>query len=112
MKLRFAIGAGIVGFLVLAGCADRTNEIPEVTEKMAMEYGVDQASLMRGRETYMAHCSKCHEHVKPGEIDPEFWPSVTAHMGVKAELDDKQEEELLHYLMLANATVHGMNPEH
>lgn len=79
---------------------------------MAMAYGVDQATLARGRGIYMAHCAQCHERVAPGEIDPEFWRGITPHMAVKAKLTEAEEKQLLHYVMVAHAEVHGFDPEH
>ena len=103
---------GLFAFGLILGCSKSNKGIPEVTPKMAMEYGVDEATLARGRGIYMAHCSQCHERVHPGEIDPEFWRGVTEHMAIKAKLTDEEEQQLLHYVMVAHATVHGLNPEH
>ncbi|MEJ6830947.1 MAG: hypothetical protein QNK61_12210 [Akkermansiaceae bacterium] len=79
---------------------------------MASDYGERQSTLARGRGIYMAHCAQCHERILPGEIDPEFWRGVTPHMAIKAKLTDEEEDQLLGYLMVAYAEVHGLNPEH
>ena len=103
---------GVLGSFLVVGCAKSFKGIPEVTPEMAMAYGVEQETLMSGREVYLANCSKCHERVHPGEIDPEFWRGITPHMAVKAELSKADEEKLLHYLMVAHAEIHGLDPEH
>jgi hypothetical protein len=41
-------------------------------------------------------------------VDPEFWRGVTPHMAVKAKLSDSEEKQLLQYLMVAHAEVHGL----
>lgn len=112
MKKILVIGLGfsVSGFFL--SCAKSFKGIPEVTSKMAMEYGVEEADLARGRGIYMAHCATCHERVHPGEIDPEFWRGVTHHMSIKAKLKKEEEEQLLHYVMAAHAEVHGLDPEH
>ena len=33
-------------------------------------------------------------------------------MAIKAKLTDEEEDQLLGYLMVAYAEVHGLNPEH
>lgn len=112
MKRILVVGFAAVAGVFVAGCADSFKGIPEVTPKMAMEYGVDQATLARGRGVYMAHCAQCHERVHPGEIDPEFWRGITHHMAIKAKLTEEEEQQVLHYVMVAHAEVHGLNPEH
>ena len=112
MKRATLMGLAILAGGLFLGCADSFQGIPEVTPKMAQEYGVDQATLARGRGVYMAHCAQCHERVHPGQIDPEFWRSITPHMAVKAQLTEAEEEQVLHYVMVAHATVHGFDPEH
>lgn len=94
------------------GCASKQNAIPEVTPQMASDYGERQSTLARVRGIYMAHCAQCHERIFPGEIVPEFWRGVTPHMAIKAKLTDEEEDQLLGYLMVAYAEVHGLNPEH
>jgi mono/diheme cytochrome c family protein len=111
MKRFFVRSLAIMGLGLFFGCADSYKGIPEVTPKMAMEYGVEEATLARGRGIYMAHCAACHERVHPGEIDPEFWRGVTHHMAVRAKLKDFEEKQLLHYVMAAHAEVHGLDPE-
>ena len=112
MKKIFVMGMGLVGSGLFLSCAKSFKGIPEVTPKMAMDYGVDEATLARGRGVYMAHCAACHERVHPGEVDPEFWRGVTHHMAVKAKLTEVEEKQLLHYVMVAHAEVHGFDPEH
>jgi mono/diheme cytochrome c family protein len=107
----FFVSAVVAG-MGLMGCAPSFKGIPEVTPKMARAYGVDQATLARGRGIYMAHCSSCHERVHPGELDPEFWRGITPHMAVKAKISEEEQQQLLHYLMVAHAEVHGLDPEH
>lgn len=111
MRERLLI-SGLAGGLALTGCVPSYMGIPEVTPKMAKAYGVDEATLARGRGIYMAHCASCHERVHPGQIDPEFWRGITPHMAVKAKLNQSEEKQLLHYLMVAHAEVHGFDPEH
>ncbi|MEP4077053.1 MAG: cytochrome c [Haloferula sp.] len=86
--------------------------IPAATPEMALEMGVEQDQLARGRELYMANCARCHERVLPGKMDPEYWRGVMPHMGENAELSKSQETDVLIYLMAAHGTVHGMNLEH
>ena len=106
------IGFGLAASGFFLSCAKSFKGIPEVTPKMAMEYGVEESVLAQGRGSYMTHCASCHERVHPGEIDPEFWRGVTPHMAAKAKLSKSEEAQLLHYMMAAHAEVHGLNPEH
>ena len=112
MKKFSVIVLGIAASALFLSCAKSFKGIPEVTSKMAMEYGVEEADLARGRGIYMAHCASCHERIHPGEIDPEFWRGVTPHMAAKAKLSDLEQTQLLHYVMAAHAEVHGLDPEH
>ncbi len=111
MKRFFVIGLGMLLAVFFYGCASSNQDIPEVTAKMATQSGVDQVTLARGRGLYMAHCATCHERVKPGEIDPEFWRSVTHHMAVKAKLSATEEKQVLQYVMVAHAELHGLHEE-
>ena len=86
--------------------------IPEPTEKMALDMGVERDQLVRGREIYMANCARCHDRVLPGKIDPEYWRGIIPHMASKADLSKSEETKVLIYLMAAHGTVHGMNLEH
>lgn len=106
MKKR-SLSVLFLGVLV-AGCAYQDDGIPEVTPEMAKEYEVSEKTLALGRGVYMANCAKCHERVEPGKVDPEFWRGVTPHMAVKANLSDEEEKQLLQYLMVAHAEVHGL----
>ena len=112
VKKILVIGIGLSASGLFLGCAKSFKGIPEVTSQMAMNYGVEEATLARGRGIYMAHCATCHERVHPGEIDPEFWRGVTPHMAVKAKLTAEEQQQLLHYLMVAHAEVHGLDSEH
>ena len=98
----------LVSGVFLTACSYQDDGIPEVTAEMAKEYEVPEATLARGRGIYMAHCAECHERVEPGKVDPEFWRGVTPHMAVKAKLSDEEEKQLLQYLMVAHAEVHGL----
>lgn len=102
----------LTAFGLLAGCSNSMKGIPDVNPEMATAYGVDERTLARGRGIYMAYCAQCHERVEPGEIDPEFWRGITPHMAVKAKITKEEEQQLIHYLMVAHATVHGLDPEH
>ena len=101
-------GLFVLAAWFLTGCGGNQNEIPEVTTEMADKYEIPQPVLARGRGLYMAHCEQCHERVEPGKVDPEFWRAITPHMAVNARLSDKEEEELLQYVMAAHAEVHGI----
>lgn len=90
----------------------KTAPLPEVTAKMASDYGEPIEDLRQGKQLYLIHCATCHPRVQPGEIDPEFWREVTPHMAVKAKLSLDDERKLLGYLMVAHAEVHGLNPGH
>ncbi|MDB4537353.1 hypothetical protein N9230_01930 [Akkermansiaceae bacterium] len=100
-----------VSGVFLSACAYHDDGIPEVTPEMAAEYEVPEKTLALGRGIYMAHCAQCHERVTPGAVDPEFWRGVTPHMAVKAKLSDSEEKQLLQYLMVAHAEVHGIGAE-
>ncbi|MGC6467280.1 MAG: hypothetical protein ACON38_15935 [Akkermansiaceae bacterium] len=103
------VSASILGgALLFSGCGSSESEIPEATAEMAKKYEVSQVELARGRGLYMAHCEQCHERVEPGKIDPEFWREITPHMALNARLNDKEEQELLQYVMAAHAEVHGL----
>ena len=80
--------------------------------EMAMALGVETSEIQRGHASYMAKCSQCHDRVPPGKIDPEYWRGIVPHMAANAELSQKEEEELLLYLMAAHGTVHGANLQH
>ena len=99
-------GLLVVGLLV--GCASKMELIPEVTPAMSAKYEVEEVTLARGRGIYMAHCATCHERLTPGKLDPEYWREITPHMALNAKLNDREEKELLQYVMVAHAEVHGL----
>jgi hypothetical protein len=98
--------------LVVSGCGLMTDPIPEATPEMALEMGVEQEQLARGREMYLANCHRCHDRVLPETVDPEYWRGIMPHMARNAELSKSQQEDVLIYLMAAHGTVHGLNLEH
>jgi hypothetical protein len=98
--------------LVVVGCSGPSEPIPEPTPEMAMAMGVEEALLVRGRESYMTQCNRCHERVLPGKIDPEYWRGIIPHMAQNADLTEAEETDLLVYLMAAHGTVHGENLQH
>ena len=108
MQKIFVMGIGLAVSGLFFGCARSYQGIPEVTSEMAEHYEVEEVTLARGRGIYMAHCSACHDRVEPGKIDPEYWRQITPHMAVNARLTDQEEKELLQYVMVAHAEVHGL----
>ncbi|MEM1083567.1 MAG: cytochrome c [Verrucomicrobiota bacterium] len=98
--------------LLVAGCADPVDPIPPATSEMALEMGVEQEQLVRGRALYMENCNRCHDRVLPGKIDPEYWRGILPHMAENADLSDSERDDVLIYLTAAHGTVHGLNLEH
>ena len=108
MKKIFLMMTGFAAGGLFSGCAKSIEGIPEVTPAMAAKYEVAEVTLARGRGIYMAHCATCHERIAPGKIDPEYWREITPHMAMNAKLTDREEKELLQYVMVAHAEVHGL----
>lgn len=98
--------------LLTGGCAATLDPIPEATPEMALEMGVEQDQLVRGRTLYLENCNRCHDRVLPGRIDPEYWRGIIPHMAENADLEKSEETDVLIYLMAAHGTVHGLNLEH
>lgn len=98
--------------LVLVGCGASVDPIPQATPEMALEMGVEEEQLVRGRALYMENCNRCHERVPPGEIDPEYWRGIIPHMAQNADLSSSEQNDVLVYLMAAHGTVHDLNLEH
>lgn len=109
MKLIYSI---LGAMLLVGGCRSLMDPVPEATPEMALEMGVEQSQLERGRGLYLANCHRCHERVLPGKIDPEYWRGIMPHMGEKADFSPSEQTDVLIYLMAAHGTVHGENLEH
>jgi hypothetical protein len=105
-----------LGLLCLAvcavGCGPDVEAIPQVTDQMAMDMGVEKPQLQRGRDLYMAHCHQCHARVQPAKIDPEYWREILPHMSKNAKLNSSQLRDLQTYLIAAHGTVYQLDPQH
>jgi len=101
--------AAILALAGLASCGPDVEAIPQVSDTMATEMGVEKAQLQRGRDLYMAHCNQCHERVKPAKIDPEYWREILPHMSKNAKLNGAQLQDLQTYLIAAHGTVYQLN---
>ncbi len=105
------LGTGLAA-LGMVACGVQSSRVPDPTVEMARGLGVELAELQRGHATYVNHCNQCHDRIPPGKIDPEYWRGIVPHMAVNAQIDEKEEQELLLYLMAAHGTVHGANLQH
>jgi hypothetical protein len=105
-----------LGLLCLAvcavGCGPDVEAIPQVTDQMARDMGVEKPQLQRGRDLYMAHCNQCHARVQPAKIDPEYWREILPHMSKNAKLNSSQLRDLQTYLIAAHGTVYQLDPQH
>lgn len=98
--------------LLVSGCGMKSDPIPAATDEMAVEMGVEREQLVRGRDLYMENCTRCHQRVLPGKLDPEYWRGIIPHMASKADLSKGDETDVLVYLMAAHGSVHGENHQH
>jgi cytochrome c5 len=59
-----------------------------------------EASLMAGRETFVAVCDQCHLLPAPKHLSSDEWPAVIEKMRTKhhAKVDDAQKEQILAYI--------------
>ena len=85
--------------LLLAACATRTAPIPDAA--MATRSGVSHETLQRGHAVYLAHCSRCHETIRPADVSTDDWHVVVPGMAWNAGISEADETALTAYLLAA-----------
>jgi hypothetical protein len=63
--------------------------------------GVTEASLVSGREAFLAKCNGCHGYPDLAAISDDEWPSIVERMGGKSDLDAAKTKDVLHYVLAA-----------
>ena len=76
-------------------------EVPAVPVATAGAAGATQTSVANGHDVFAANCNKCHEHPDVASETAAQWPGVIEEMGTKAKLDDKQKQDVLHFVLAA-----------
>ncbi len=85
--------------LALAACAPKSAPLPDAA--MAARSGASPAILQRGHAVYLAHCSRCHESVRPADVSREDWHVVVPGMSWNAGISEADEQALGAYILAA-----------
>ena len=85
--------------LLLAACATKTAPIPDAA--MATKSGVKYETLQRGHSIYLAHCSRCHETIRPADVSQDDWHVVVPGMSWNAGISEADETVLTAYILAA-----------
>jgi hypothetical protein len=62
-----------------------------------------EASLTAGRDLFVEHCNKCHGYPAMTAVPDEKWPETIQAMGKKAHLGAEDEQNVLHFVLMARA---------
>ena len=65
--------------------------------------GMQAEDLNRGRKLFITRCAGCHTLPAPDGFGPEEWPKRVKEMVDKAELSEKEGEDIERYLSSASA---------
>ncbi len=63
-----------------------------------------EAQLTQGHDLFTAKCNGCHGYPDVATIADEKWPDIMKSMGSKADLDDKQTEAVLRFVVSSKAS--------
>jgi hypothetical protein len=97
------ITAGVAAILV--GCLSIERMAPPVTaefEGIGMQTGVTMSVLERGREIYLADCSRCHSVEPIDRYSTDRWHDIISRMKLEAKLDDRRTAALQAYVLAAH----------
>jgi mono/diheme cytochrome c family protein len=89
----------VLSCLALAACAPQSAPLPDAA--LAARSGTSQATLQRGHAVYLAHCSRCHEAVRPADVSREDWHVVVPGMSWNAGISEADEQALAAYILAA-----------
>ncbi len=65
--------------------------------------GATTESITAGREVFLAKCNNCHGYPDLTSEPEDEFPSIVKRMGKKAELSDKQTDDVLHFVLAARS---------
>lgn len=65
--------------------------------------GTTDESLASGRALFAAKCNACHSHPDVKAISEEKWPSILDRMAKKADLSQKEHDDVLHFVLAARS---------
>jgi mono/diheme cytochrome c family protein len=94
-----AVGALLMPLIL--GCASIATRVPPVTPELAAAAavrGIDPAALSRGRELYLARCTRCHGPVAVAGRTPRQWQAVLPAMTAKSRLTEGETADLTAYI--------------
>jgi cytochrome c5 len=89
--------------LVACGGYPPAGPVPPRPASAAGAAGATPESVAAGHDLFAASCNKCHEYPEVTSRSEAEWPSIVKRMGDKAELDAKQTETVLHFVLAARA---------
>jgi len=70
-----------------------------VTAAKAKNLQASEATLTQGRELFVAKCNNCHGHPDVNYKTEAQWPEVVKRMSSKADLDQKQGDAVLQFIL-------------
>ncbi len=70
----------------------------------------NEAQLTEGRQIFEKRCNKCHGHPDVTYKSADEWPAVIKRMASKADLDPKQQESVLQFVLAAREVTLGPSP--
>jgi cytochrome c5 len=73
----------------------------QVDGATAKSPAVSAQSLSTGHDLFIAKCNGCHGYPDLGSIAEERWPAVMKQMAHKADLNDSQGDDVLHFILAA-----------
>lgn len=89
--------AALALMVAVAGCGGPW--LPRATDADARRSGTDLASLARGRELLVGHCSSCHLTPSPRDHAAAQWPTEVAEMQERSKLGPADVALITQYLV-------------
>lgn len=100
------------GCLLTFGCGfPKSGPVPgpvsadTVAAAKAKNLSASEESLATGRELFVNKCNNCHGHPDVNYKSEAEWPEVVKRMGGKADLDAKQSDAVLQFILANHANV-------
>jgi hypothetical protein len=90
-------------FLMLASAAACSGASPPHATALDAERGkVALTDLQEGRTLLVRRCGGCHQPPMPGAHTTHDWPKMIDEMRTRANLDARQQQLILQYLVVMN----------
>ena len=106
--MRLLLASGVSITLTLAGCLTIEEMAPPVGPaflRTGTKNGVTLSILERGREVYLADCTRCHSVEPISRYSKTHWHTIIERMGPLSKLDESGTAALQAYVLAAHTVL-------